>query len=77
MEADAVIGIAQEGFPAGARFQDTVLVFPPQVLGDPTAMSDNLDHALGQVDVQIRDCQEISVLPHFPWIRRRGGRGGG
>jgi hypothetical protein len=53
MEADAVIGVAQEGFPAGARCQDTVLVFPPQVLGDPTAVSDNLDHALGQVDVQI------------------------
>src|SRR3954465_2846519 len=36
-----------------ARFQDTVLLFPPQVLGDPAAAGDNPDHTLGQVDVQI------------------------
>jgi hypothetical protein len=28
-------------------------VFPPQILGDTAAVSDNPDHALGQVDVQI------------------------
>jgi hypothetical protein len=32
MEADAVIGVAQEGFPAGTGFQNTVLVFLPEVL---------------------------------------------
>jgi hypothetical protein len=37
MEADAMIGIAQEGFPAGARFQDPVLVFLAQILDDTTA----------------------------------------
>jgi len=27
-----------------------VLVFPPQILGDSAVVSDNPDHALGQVD---------------------------
>ena len=53
MEADAVIGIAQEGFPAGARLQNAALVFLPQVLCDSATAGDNPDHALGQVDVQI------------------------
>jgi hypothetical protein len=53
MEADAVIGVAQEGFPAGTGFQDALFVFPPQVLRDTAAPGDDPNHALGEMDVQI------------------------
>ena len=58
LEADAMIGIAQEGLPAGARFQNTLLVFPSRILSEAAAVSDNPNHVLGQVDVQI-----VAALP--------------
>jgi hypothetical protein len=41
LEANAMIGIAQEGFPAGARLQNTWLVFLREMPGDPTALSED------------------------------------
>jgi hypothetical protein len=54
-----MIGIAQEGFPAGARFQNILLVFPTRILSEAAAVSDNPKHVLGQLDVQI-----VAELPY-------------
>ena len=65
MEADAVIGLAQEDFPAGPRFQDAVLVFMPEVLRDTAAPGDDPDHVTAE-DEAVHAAQQPADPPAQP-----------